>query len=145
MRLQDVMHDKVETITARETADGAWERMRGRRIRHLVVVDGKRVVGVVSERDIRSSSARSGRSVSEVMTAPAATASPHTTLREAANILRGRTIGCLPVVDRERLVGIVTTTDILELIGRGVQRPVPRPGRRVLERRGRRREPLSRE
>jgi len=140
MRLQDLMKCSVETVAPGDPADSAWERMRRRRIRHLVVMDGRRVAGILSQRDIADESARAGRAVAEVMSAPAVTAEPRTTVREAANLLRGRTLGCLPVLEKEKLVGIVTTTDLLELIGRGAERPMPRPGRRVLTRRGPRRE-----
>jgi acetoin utilization protein AcuB len=140
MRLQDIMKESVETIGPGETADTAFERMRRRRIRHLVVMEGSRVAGILSQRDIASAEARQGRAVVELMSAPAVTADPRTTVREAANLLRGRTLGCLPVLAKGKLLGIVTTTDLLELIGRGAERAVPRPGRRVLERRGPRRE-----
>ncbi len=139
MRLQDLMKRSVETITPKQTADDAFERMRLRRIRHLVVMDGKKVSGVVSQRDIADEAGRAGRTVRDVMSSPAVTAEPDTTVREAANQLRGHTLGCLPVLEDGKLVGIVTITDLLELLGRGAERPVPRPGRRVRERRGVRR------
>ena len=142
MRLQDIMKESVEVVAPRDTADMAWERMRRRRIRHLVVMEGSRVAGVLSQRDIASAEARAGRVVLDLMSAPAVTAEPTTTVREAANLLRGRTLGCLPVLAKGKLLGIVTTTDLLELLGRGAERPAPRPGRRTLERRGPRTERL---
>ena len=45
------------------------------------------------------------------------------TVRVVANRMRGRSIGCVPVVDRERLIGIVTVSDLLEALGRGIDRP----------------------
>jgi CBS-domain-containing membrane protein len=58
-------------------------------------------------------------------------------MKEAANLLRGRSIGCLPILEKRRLVGIVTTTDLLELVGEVTRRastdarwkPVRRMGR----------------
>ena len=140
MRLQDLMKQSVETIAPVESADAASERMRQRRIRHLVVMDGRRVAGVLSQRDIGDAGARAGRTVADVMSSPAVTGDPRMTVRQAANLMRGRTLGCLPVLEKEKLVGIVTITDLLELLGRGAERPAARPGRRVLERRGPRRE-----
>jgi acetoin utilization protein AcuB len=139
MRLLDLMKRSVETITEGESADDAFERMRRRRLRPLGVMDGKKVAGVVSQRDIADEAGRAGRTVRDVMSSPAVTAAPEMTVRQAANLLRGRILGCLPVLEKGRLVGIVTITDLLELVGRGAERPVPRPGRRVLERRGLRR------
>ena len=49
------------------------------------------------------------------------TALPTTSVRQAANLLRARTIGCLPILDDGKLVGIVTLTDLLEMLGRGAQ------------------------
>ncbi|HET6203040.1 MAG TPA: CBS domain-containing protein [Planctomycetota bacterium] len=127
MRLSDIMTTRVETIAENESASVAWERMRQKRIHHLVVTRRGEVVGVVSARDLGGrlgDSVRSNRTVGEVMTPYAVTADPRATVRQAANMLRGRGIGSLPIVERGRLLGIVTVADLLELIGRGVERPV---------------------
>jgi CBS domain-containing protein len=114
--------------------------MRLHRIRHLVVMEGKRVVGIVSERDLggsRGAALRTGRTVEDLMARDVATATPETTIRQAANMLRGRTIGSLPVMEEAKLVGIVTVTDLLELVGEVIRKastdarwkPVRRMGR----------------
>jgi acetoin utilization protein AcuB len=137
MRLSDIMSKGVETISAQETAAAAVNRMRQRRIRHLVVLDAGKIVGLVSERDIAGlGSFGQVRTLEEVMARPVVTAAPHTTLRQAANLMRGRTIGSLPVIENGRLAGIVTVTDLLDLIGRGVERPVERGRRWTLKHRG---------
>jgi acetoin utilization protein AcuB len=139
MRLQDIMSTPVETVAAHAPASEAHALMKRRGIHHLVVMEGARVVGVVSARDLwtgRSSS------VGEAMSAPVATARPRATVREAANLLRGRTIGCLPIVEAGRVLGIVTISDLLGLIGRGVERPIERSTRWTLRARGpRKRQP----
>jgi CBS domain-containing protein len=120
MRLAEIMTREVKTAAPHESAEDAYQRMRLDRIRHLVVLDGKQVVGVVSERDLgggRGAANRTGRTVGELMARSVATATPATTIRQAAHLLRGRTIGCLPVMESSRLVGIVTVTDLLELVG----------------------------
>lgn len=124
MRLMEIMTTDVKTATPNEDAERAFQRMRNQRIHHLVVMDGRRVLGVVSERDLggaKGKAVRDGRLVSELMTEQAVTASPTTTVRQAANLLRARTIGCLPVLEGGKLAGIVTLTDLLELLGRGTQ------------------------
>ena len=126
IRLRDVMKTRVESVSPRETAEAAWDHMRTRRIRHLVVLDGARVVGVVSDRDLAVGTFRRAERVGDVMTSPVVAGYPEMTLRQAANQLRGHSIGCLPVMEEDRLVGILTTTDLLELIGRGVQHPTPK-------------------
>jgi acetoin utilization protein AcuB len=54
--------------------------------------------------------------VKEVMSEPPITITPHVTIQEAARLMMERKIGCLPVVDGVRLVGIVSETDMLKLI-----------------------------
>jgi acetoin utilization protein AcuB len=131
------MHTKVETVTPRESGAIAFERMRRAKIRHLVVQDGRKIVGVLSDRDLAAmGSLRQVETVEDVMTSPAITGSPDLTLRQAANLLRGRTMGCLPILEDGKIVGIVTTTDLLELIGRGVERPVAKTRRWILKDRG---------
>jgi acetoin utilization protein AcuB len=77
------------------------------------------------------------------MTSPAITCSPDLTLRQAANLLRGRTMGCLPILEDGKIVGIVTTTDLLEMIGTGIERPVPKARRWILKDRGPGRKPVA--
>lgn len=144
MRVAEVMSDRVETVGAEESVEKALRRMRTRRIHHLVVMLGARAVGVVSARDLESvADPRSFRTVGEVMSAPAVTAEPHMTIRQAANLLRGRTIGCLPVLEDGKLVGILTATDMLEQIGKGSERPVSKGKRWVMKGRGPRRKALA--
>ena len=73
--------------------------MKSRRIRHLVVLDGKDVAGVVSSRDLDAMGlSPGGPQVQDVMTYPAMAVGPDATIRQAANLLRGRTDG-LPASD----------------------------------------------
>jgi acetoin utilization protein AcuB len=140
MRVGEIMTREVKTALPGESAEDAYRRMRLHRIRHLVVMDNKRVIGVVSERDLgggRGAGLRAGRTIEDLMVRDVATATPETTIRQAANMLRGRTIGCLPVVEDSKLVGIVTVTDLLDLVGDVIRKastdarwkPVRRMGR----------------
>jgi acetoin utilization protein AcuB len=134
VRLEEIMSTNVITTGPREDAERAWSVMRSRDVRHLVVIDAKEVVGVLSERDLggrNGATVRRGRRVKDLMTKPVVTATPDTTLRQAANLMRGRTIGCLPVVDDGLVVGVVTITDALDQLGRGAARAAsPRTERR---------------
>jgi CBS domain-containing protein len=138
MRLMDIMETKVDTVSPRASLEAALTRMKTRGIRHLVVTDDDRIVGVLSTRDIGRRPAAMA-TVADVMTPRPVTAAPATTVRQAANLMRGRSLGCLPVVERGRLKGIVTVSDLLTLIGRGAERPMARGVRPVLARRGPRR------
>jgi acetoin utilization protein AcuB len=134
MRIDEIMSTSVISTRPSQTAERAWSEMRLRRVRHLVVMDRRKVVGILSDRDLggrHGATVRKGHTVAELMTRQVVSTGPKTTLRQAANLMRGRTIGCLPVVDDGRVVGIVTITDILEQLGRGSTRPVVRAERRV--------------
>jgi len=133
MRVQEVMTENVRTVPVDTPAEQAWSLMKTDGIHHLVVTDGRRIVGVLSNRDggRRSAGARDVLTVQELMTKPVVTIAPDATIRQAANIMRGRTIGCLPVTRGNRLVGIVTTSDLLDAVGGGVDRP-SRASRRTL-------------
>ncbi len=140
MRLKEIMKRDVVTLGAEAPEDEAREQMRRNRIHHIVVTRGARVVGIVSDRDLGfEPGTRIARTVGDLMTPAVATAKITTTIREAANLMRGRTIGCLPVVENGRLAGIVTTSDLLTLLGKGAERPVNQTKRWIMKGRGPRR------
>lgn len=141
MRLGDIMSTPVFTISQRAGVAEAEATMREKGVRHLVVLDGRDVAGVLSRRDLGE--AGRGEGVAGAMSRTVVTASPRTTVREAANLLRGHTVGCLPVMDKGRLVGMVTISDLLTLLGQGVERPVPRSTRWTLKGRGPRRKAVQ--
>lgn len=143
MRIGDVMTSRVETIGPTQSAEEAWQAMRTLRTHHLIVTEGKKILGVISDRDV-GRQARKTRTVAEVMTPNPITTTPQATVRQVANLLRGHVIGCLPVVDQDRLVGIVTITDLLDLLGRGAERPVEQAKRWTLKHRGPRRQKAQR-
>ena len=123
MRLVDIMSEEVETIAASAPLDQARELMKRQDVRHLLVTEGGAVVGVLSQRDLGRRNPRNGESkVRESMSTPVVTAGPRATVREASNLLRGHRVGCLPIVEDGRPVGIVTISDLLDLIGKGVDR-----------------------
>jgi CBS domain-containing protein len=130
VKVKDLMATKVSTLGRNDTLDLADNVMALERIRHLPVLDERRVVGVVSQRDLFRSALAVALgygeraqatllktlSVKEVMSEPAITISPEATIKEAARLMIERKIGCLPVIEGGRLVGIVTETDILRYV-----------------------------
>lgn len=141
MRVGDTMSDVVRSIAPSEAAATAWEQMHLHGIHHLVVLDGRSVVGTVSVADLggrHGEALRKGRVVGELMTTDVVSVTPATTVREAANLMRGHETGCLPVVSGGRLLGVLTASDIVELVGRGAERPVTRAERMILKTRGER-------
>ncbi len=138
MRLQDVMSTDVKSVAPDTPAEVAWTTMTGHGIHHLVVVKDGRVAGVLSNRDAGGRAGAALRrhcAAADLMSEPAIVAEPSTTVRKAANLMRGRSIGCLVVVEAGRLCGIVTVSDLLELVGRGLDRGAKQPRRRGLSHR----------
>jgi acetoin utilization protein AcuB len=98
--------------------------METQRIRHVLVMDGERLAGIVSNRDVRAmligDASRpplsAGSPVSEAMAEGVVTSSPSTPLTDAAREMLDRKIGALPIVEDGRPVGILTKSDALEAL-----------------------------
>lgn len=120
----------------------AKELFRRYDINHLVVVDQKNVVGLIADRDLID--INPDTTVQKAMAHPVVTISPNETVRKAAALMTGHVIGSLPVVDDGKLVGIVTTFDLLTLLAKGATHPKPAGERPVLAKRGPRRKPAVR-
>jgi CBS domain-containing protein len=132
------MTEGVQTVSPGTAAEDAWALMRLKGIHHLVVTRGSTPVGVFSDRDAgghRGKAVRAGRTVGDLMTEPVIAVPRTTPVRRAANLMRGRSIGCLAVTDARRLVGIITVADLLQLLGQGLDRPVETSKRWTLKHR----------
>jgi CBS domain-containing protein len=106
----------------------ARDLMRGLRLHHLVVKDAGKVIGVLSSSDVDRTRARGdGLHVSDVMSLNVASIDQNETVRRAANLMQGRNIGCLAVTNNRKLVGIITVSDLLRLLGKGGERRASAP------------------
>lgn len=113
MMVRDVMTRRLVTIGPETPCHEARRMMDEHRIRHLPVVAAGRVVGMLSDRDVRSSASESPGSVAgRIMTPDPVTVTPETRIEHAARLMLDARFGSLPVVDGN-LVGIVTYTDLL--------------------------------
>jgi acetoin utilization protein AcuB len=136
MSVRDRMSRRVATVRPEAPLSEAAKLMRARKIRHLPVVDqAGRVVGMVTARDLRQAlfapavqderedvrGLLEGLAVHDVMTRGVLSVRAAMSIRDAARLMHERKLGALPVVERERLVGILTETDVLrafqELLG----------------------------
>ena len=126
IKVVDVMTKNPLVMTPAETIGQADELMTENRIRQLPVVDEGALLGIITDRDIRSFLAQSAlvepderakvlrTNVREIMTAEPLTLAPDDDLHEAVELLIDEKIGGIPVVDQaEGLVGIVTYVDVL--------------------------------
>jgi CBS domain-containing protein len=126
MKVVDIMTKDPLTVTPTESIGQVDDLMNTNRIRQLPVVQGKNLVGIVTDRDIRSFLSGSllespeareralAAEVREIMTTAPMTVSPDDDLPEAVELMIDEKIGGVPVVDEaEGLVGIVTYVDIL--------------------------------
>jgi len=133
LRVRDVMTAEATTLQRNDKLTLADDIMRLGRIRHLPVLDENgQLAGILTQRDLfRGALAkalgygeRAQRQlmdtlvVKEVMTSEVITTTPDTPLAEAAQVLIERKIGCLPVVEAGRLVGIITEADFVALAAR---------------------------
>jgi CBS domain-containing protein len=128
--VRDIMSTEVTTLGRNDSLQLARDIMTLGRVRHFPVVEEGKVVGVVSQRDLYKASLGSvmkygekaqrafmeGIAIKEVMNEPVITIAPHVSVREAARIMIEKKIGCLPVLEGPKLVGLVTETDMLKLV-----------------------------
>ena len=127
MRVRDLMTAKPITVDPATPMLEARQRMVAERIRHLVVVENARVVGIVTDRDIRLNMPSPATSLSvweinyllaqltvgAVMSRSVIVVNPDRPITEAARIMMDHKIGALPVVDDSGLIGIVTESDFV--------------------------------
>jgi CBS domain-containing protein len=131
LRVKDVMTRDVQVVKRNDQLAVADTLMKQARIRHLPVLDEDGLVcAVVSQRDLFRGAllralgygARAEETmlrqvpVKEAMSAEIYTIGPDASVADAARVMVERKIGCLPVVEGEKLVGIVTETDFVKLV-----------------------------
>ena len=124
--VRDSMTREIVTLAPDETVGTALALCRERRIRHLPVLKEGRLVGIISDRDLRSATPAFGDReraaalqevlVEDVMATDVIAAHPDDPIEQAANTMRERRIGCLPVVEGGELVGILTASDVMKAL-----------------------------
>jgi CBS domain-containing protein len=110
---------EVATVSAQDRVSAAVQTLGGRRIGALPVVEGDRIVGIMSERDVIYSLRDHGAEVldwpvSRVMSSPAITADPSTGVMSVLGLMTERRIRHVPVVEGGRLIGIVSIGDLVK-------------------------------
>lgn len=133
MRVKDIMAAEVRTLDRNDSLSVADDLMASEHIRHFPVVDKRmkgRLVGIVSQRDLLHAALSSAMGfgakaskkflesvpIKEIMTEEVVTTTPAEDIRVAARVMLEKKIGCLPVLDGETLVGILSESDLLQVV-----------------------------
>jgi acetoin utilization protein AcuB len=135
------MKRRPHTVNASDSIRHARAILEEHRINQLPVLVGGRLVGIVTDRDLRdafpsvldhrrhrdakSNPSPDATTVETVMTSNVLTVRPDDSIAEAAKVMRGGRIGAVPVVDGKRLVGIITRSDLLDALVALVEDPAP--------------------
>ncbi len=133
VRVSDWMTEQVLAVEVFDSIGIARRLMAKHRINQVPVVDGEKLIGIVTDRDIRDAYPTSilidhakeidrfadSYTVEDVMTFNVISVKPETSLVTAVRLLRRHRIGSLPVVKKGELVGIITRSDVLGIILKG--------------------------
>ncbi len=129
MKVKELMSTKLTTVTPNDKLDRVFFLYHFENIRHLPVMEKDKLVGILSDRDLKkilgpkktivenpdgTTVQISTRKVKNIMQRGVITIEPEQRAADAAAIMAKRKIGALPVVHKEKLVGIITATDILK-------------------------------
>jgi acetoin utilization protein AcuB len=140
MRVEDIMTSKVFTVEQHDLIDRVFFLIHYEKVRHLPVVEKGKVIGIVSDRDmykamgpksnssaIEATSSQGStelhvipKKVQNIMRRGVLTVNPDTYVSEAAAIMADNKVGALPVVNKDtnKLVGIISSTDILRVFSK---------------------------
>jgi len=130
MNVSEIMTKEVVTLQEEQSLREALGLLQRHRIRHVPVVSGTRLIGIVTDRDLKRAtpSLLSGidreafdrvldeTRVGQVMTRNPYTVTPSMSLKDAAKILIDQRFGALPVIEGGKVIGIITETDLLKAL-----------------------------
>ena len=134
MLVQDVMQPHPVTATMETRLPDLVRLLQRRGFRHLPIVDAGKLVGIVSDRDLKQSMTSAALATEgtardrllddltagQIMARALITIGPMSGVEEAAGLMATRKISAVPVVEGDRLVGLVTETDVLQLFVRSM-------------------------
>jgi len=131
MFVSDWMTKKVYTVTQNDSISDAIKLLKEKKVKHLPVIkDGSRIVGILSDRDIKDYTPSKVSTfdihelnyilfttkVAKIMVKNVLTAAPDMPIEEAAMTMYDKNIGCLPVVDKNKLIGIISDKDLFRVL-----------------------------
>ncbi|HSI66833.1 MAG TPA: acetoin utilization AcuB family protein [Planococcus sp. (in: firmicutes)] len=123
MLVEEIMKTEVHTLRSDQTVQDVLNLFEEKRIRHVPIMENDKVVGIVTDRDLkdalpsRFTVSPKGepykKKIEEIMTRNPVTSHPLDFVEEVALLFYDQKIGCLPVISNNKLVGILTETDLL--------------------------------
>lgn len=130
MKISELMTKDVKTLDRNDTLSLAEDLMKMKRIRHLPVTNDGELAGIISQRDMFHAGLSTAMGfgtkakgeflkavlVKEVMTAEVITIGSGADVKAAARVMLKKKIGCLPVVDDGKLVGLISESDIIRIV-----------------------------
>ena len=129
MKVKELMSTKLTTVNPNDKLDMVFFLYNFENLRHLPVLEKNKLVGIISDRDLKkilgpkktfiknpdgTFTHLSSRRVKNIMRRNVTTIEPEQRAADAAAIMAKKKIGALPVVHKNKLVGIITATDILK-------------------------------
>ena len=142
MKVSELMTRKLIMVRPLESVEGVIELLQRRGVRHILVMDNGKLVGIISDRDLKRAMdpTRTRKNVmaiggmyflmepvlaEEIMTVHPVTIGPDTNARAAAKVMVKHRFGALPVVENEHVVGVITETDLLRYFADSEPEPGP--------------------
>jgi CBS domain-containing protein len=123
------MTSKVQTVKAEEPLRRALEKMVKRNVGSIVVLEGERPVGIITERDVSRYVARGTNTlrtkVRKLMSSPLITIAPSAVVQQAMMMMLKHGIRRIPVVENGKMVGIISERDLLRWVVRSSYKPPP--------------------
>jgi len=110
LEVRHIMSRKLTTVSPEASADDARKLMNANKLRHLLVCDGDKLVGIISDRDMSRPDAKTA---GQMMTPDPICVEYNTQINTAVSLLIRKRISCLPVMEDDRLCGVLTTTDLM--------------------------------
>jgi CBS domain-containing protein len=127
MKISEIMTKAAVTDSAEDTLAEACDKMRQAQTSSMLIMDGERLIGIVTERDVVKTVAQGldpkQTSVKDIMTTDIVTIGPMTTLKEAANIMATKWIRHLPILEGSKVVGMISQRDLTGVLAGALHEP----------------------
>ena len=127
MKISEIMTQAAVTDSSDDTLAEACDKMRHNQTSSILIMDGQRMIGIVTERDVVKAVARGldpkETRVKDLMTTDIVTIGPMTRLKEAAEIMASKWIRHLPIVEGSKVVGMISQRDLTGVLAKALNEP----------------------